>query len=80
MRGPSRLLPSISGAYGGHTIDFRRFAAEGITLLGRVTPRATACSTSRPISAKASRMAISTYADFLDMADAMSSSRGLDLA
>src|SRR5205823_6651190 len=35
-RGPSRLLPVISGAYGGHTVDFRRFAAEGVTLLGRV--------------------------------------------
>jgi putative flavoprotein involved in K+ transport len=36
QRGPSRLLPVISGAYGGHTIDFRRFAAQGVTLLGRV--------------------------------------------
>src|SRR6266478_5920726 len=35
-RGPSRLLPLITGAYGGHTIDFRRFAADGVTLLGRV--------------------------------------------
>jgi putative flavoprotein involved in K+ transport len=35
-RGPLRLLPVISGAYGGHTIDFRRFAADGVTLLGRV--------------------------------------------
>jgi putative flavoprotein involved in K+ transport len=36
QRGPSRLLPVISGAYGGHTIDFRQFAADGVTLLGRV--------------------------------------------
>src|SRR6266702_6822853 len=36
QRGPSRLLPLITGAYGGHTIDFRRFAADGVTLLGRV--------------------------------------------
>ena len=36
QRGPSRLLPVITGAYGGHTIDFRRFAADGVTLLGRV--------------------------------------------
>ena len=26
---------AVSGAYGGHTIDFRRLAARGITLLGR---------------------------------------------
>ena len=31
-----RSVRSISGAYGGHTIDFRRFAADGITLLGRM--------------------------------------------
>jgi putative flavoprotein involved in K+ transport len=36
QRGPLRLLPVISGAYGGHTVDFRRFAADGITLLGRI--------------------------------------------
>jgi putative flavoprotein involved in K+ transport len=36
QRGPLRLMPVISGAYGGHTIDFRRFAAAGVTLLGRV--------------------------------------------
>ena len=26
---------AVSGAYGGHTIDFRRLAARGVTLLGR---------------------------------------------
>src|SRR4051812_7237706 len=36
QRGPIRVNPSITGAYGGYTIDFRRFAATGITLLGRV--------------------------------------------
>src|ERR1700759_1578030 len=36
-RGPARVYPTISGAYGGHPIDFRRFAAGGITLLGRVS-------------------------------------------
>ena len=33
-RGSSKALPLITGAYGGHTIDFRKFAADGITLLG----------------------------------------------
>jgi putative flavoprotein involved in K+ transport len=37
QRGPVRVNPSITGAYGGRTIDFRAFAAAGITLLGRVT-------------------------------------------
>jgi putative flavoprotein involved in K+ transport len=35
-RGPDATLPLITGAYGGHTIDFRAFVSEGITLLGRL--------------------------------------------
>lgn len=35
-RGPARLGPVISGAYGGRTIDFRNFAAGGMTLVGRI--------------------------------------------
>ena len=35
-RGPARLGPVISGAYGGRTIDFRNFAADGMILLGRI--------------------------------------------
>jgi putative flavoprotein involved in K+ transport len=35
-RGPDATLPLITGAYGGHTIDLRAFAAHGITLLGRL--------------------------------------------
>lgn len=35
-RGPEKALPLITGAYGGHTIDFREFAAQGVTLLGRL--------------------------------------------
>ena len=36
QRGPDKTLPLITGAYGGHTIDFRAFAHQGIMLLGRV--------------------------------------------
>jgi putative flavoprotein involved in K+ transport len=35
-RGTDAILPLITGAYGGHTIDFRAFAQQGITLLGRL--------------------------------------------
>jgi len=35
-RGPDATLPLITGANGGHTVDFREFAAQGITLLGRL--------------------------------------------
>lgn len=34
-RGEHKSLPLISGAFGGNTIDFRQFAAMGVTLLGR---------------------------------------------
>ena len=36
QRGPMILGPVISGAYGGRTIDLRRFAADGMILLGRL--------------------------------------------
>ena len=35
-RGPASTLPLITGAYGGHTIDFREFAAQGMMLVGRL--------------------------------------------
>ena len=35
-RGADATLPLITGAYGGHTIDFRHFSEQGITLLGRL--------------------------------------------
>jgi putative flavoprotein involved in K+ transport len=37
QRGPDRTLPLITGAYGGHTIDLRQYAVDGVTLLGRLT-------------------------------------------
>jgi len=36
QRGPDATLPLITGAYGGHTIDFREFATQGMTLLGHL--------------------------------------------
>jgi putative flavoprotein involved in K+ transport len=36
QRGRDAALPLITGAYGGHTIDFREFAWQGMTLLGRL--------------------------------------------
>lgn len=37
QRGPPLPQPLITGAYGGHTIDFREFATRGVVLLGRVS-------------------------------------------
>jgi putative flavoprotein involved in K+ transport len=70
QRGPSRLLPLITGAYGGHTIDFRRFAADGVTLLGRVEAAHHGIIDLAPDLAESVANGDATYASFLDGVDA----------
>jgi putative flavoprotein involved in K+ transport len=70
QRGPARLLPVISGAYGGHTIDFRRFAADGVTLLGRVKAARNGTIDIAPDLAESLANGDTVYATFLDMVDA----------
>ncbi len=79
QRGPSRLLPVISGAYGGHTIDFRRFAAEGVTLLGRIEAAHDGVIDFAPDLAESLANGDATYTTFLDTVDAYVKRRGLDL-
>jgi putative flavoprotein involved in K+ transport len=79
QRGPSRLLPVISGAYGGHTIDFRRFAAEGVTLLGRVTAARGDVLDIAPDLAGNIADGDLYCATFLDMVDAHVGAHALDL-
>ena len=69
-RGPSRLLPVISGAYGGHTIDFRRFATEGVTLLGRLAAARDGVIAFAPDLSESLASGDAVYAAFLDMVDA----------
>jgi putative flavoprotein involved in K+ transport len=68
-RGPSRLLPVISGAHGGQTIDFRRFAAKGVTLLGRVAAARAGFIAFAPDLADSLASGDATYAAFLELAD-----------
>jgi putative flavoprotein involved in K+ transport len=70
QRGPSRLLPLITGAYGGHTIDFRRFAADGVTLLGRVKAAHDGIIDLAPDLAESLANGDAMYASFLDRVDA----------
>jgi putative flavoprotein involved in K+ transport len=70
QRGPSRLLPLITGAYGGHTIDFRRFAADGVTLLGRVKAAHGGIIDLAPDLAESLANGDAMYASFLDRVDA----------
>jgi putative flavoprotein involved in K+ transport len=78
-RGPSRLLPLITGAYGGHTIDFRRFAADGVTLLGRVKAARDGVIEIAPDLGKSLAEGETTYSIFLDMVDAHVQQHGLKL-
>jgi putative flavoprotein involved in K+ transport len=78
-RGPERALPLITGAYGGHTIDFRDFAARGITLLGHVTSSTTREMTFAPDLAATLAAGDATYLGFLDLVDAHVARHSLDL-
>ena len=77
-RGPSRLLPVITGAYGGHTIDFRRFAADGVTLLGRVAAADDDTIDIAPDLAASLASGDAIYTGFLDIVDAHVKQHGLD--
>jgi putative flavoprotein involved in K+ transport len=79
QRGPIRVNPSITGAYGGYTIDFRRFAADGITLLGRVQTARNGVLDIAPGLAGSLANGDVYYATFLDMLDAHVERHGLKL-
>jgi putative flavoprotein involved in K+ transport len=78
-RGPPRPYPTISGAYGGHTIDLRRFAIDGITLLGRL--QSAHQGTARFAADLAEHLAYgdAAYAEFLGFADEHVRQHGLDM-
>jgi putative flavoprotein involved in K+ transport len=78
-RGPERSLPLISGAFGGNTIDFRQFAAEGVTLLGRMQGASNGTIEFAPDLARRLAYGDASYAIFLDMVDAHVEARGLDM-
>ena len=79
QRDPRRLLPVISGAYGGHTIDFRRFAADGITLLGRIQAARDGILDFADDLTDSLANGDTIYATFLDMADAHIERHALDM-
>jgi putative flavoprotein involved in K+ transport len=76
-RGPDRSLPLITGALGGDTIDFRRFAAEGVTLLGRMQAASQGVLEFAPDLARRLAYGDASYAVFLDMVDAHVEQHGL---
>ena len=78
-RPPDRSPYVVTGAYGGYTIDFRRFAARGLILLGRAEGVRDGVMSFAPDLATNLARGDAAYTAFLDAADAYANSAGLDL-
>jgi putative flavoprotein involved in K+ transport len=78
-RGPDRTLPLITGAYGGHTIDLRDFAAQGITLLGRLVAAENGVVEIAPDLAQNLAAGDRAYTGFLDLVDGYVAQHRLDV-
>ncbi|WP_439617229.1 flavin-containing monooxygenase [Shinella sp.] len=70
---------AVSGAYGGNTVDFRRLAARGMTLLGRAETFEDGKLHFAPDLAKNIALGDANYLSLLDQADAYAKQNGLDL-
>jgi putative flavoprotein involved in K+ transport len=70
---------SVSGANGGHTVDFRRLAAGGITLVGRAQSFKDGVIHFAPDIAHNIAQGDSNYLSLLDSADAYVTRQGLNL-
>lgn len=77
--GMEHVTIAVSGAYGGHTVDFRRLAARGITLLGRVEGYRDGALAIAPDLARNIAEGDRNYLSVLDEADAYAARNGLDL-
>ena len=78
-RGPPMPLPLITGAVGGHTIDFRDFMARGITLLGRAEAAHDGVMTFAGDLAASLAEGDAAYAGFLDLVDDFARRERLDV-
>lgn len=77
--GKEHVTIAVSGAYGGHTIDFRRFAEEGITLLGMAGAYENGIMQFADDLAGNINAGDENYLSLLDEADAYVAREGLDL-
>ncbi len=77
--GTEHVTIAVSGAYGGQTIDFRRLAAEGMTLVGRTQSFAGDVVKFDPGLADGIAKGDANYLSVLDQADAYIARNGLDL-
>jgi putative flavoprotein involved in K+ transport len=77
--GTEHVTIAVSGAYGGQTIDFRRLAGEGMTLVGRTQSFAGDVVRFDPGLADSIAQGDANYLSVLDQADAYIKRNGLDL-
>lgn len=70
---------AVSGAHGGQTVDFRRLAARGVTLVGRADGFGDGAIRFAPGLAEALAAGDANYLSVLDEADAWVARNGLDL-
>ncbi len=79
MPGAEHTTIAVSGAQGGHTIDFRRLAHRGMTLVGRAVGFEDGVMTFAPDLAANIAAGDANYLSLLDEADAFVARNGLDL-
>ncbi len=77
--GTEHVTIAVSGARGGETIDFRRLAAQGMTLVGRTQSYKDGAMTFAPDLGKNIARGDANYMSVLDEADAYVARNGLDL-
>jgi putative flavoprotein involved in K+ transport len=70
---------AVSGAHGGHTVDFRRLAAQGITLVGRTEAYKDGVMAFAPDLARNIAGGDANYLSLLDEADEYVKRNGVDL-
>jgi putative flavoprotein involved in K+ transport len=78
-RGPDKALPLITGAYGGHTIDFRELAQQGVVLIGHVKAAQDGNLDIAPDLAESLAHSDAAYTGFLDLVDAYVARNALDM-
>ena len=77
--GTEHVTIAVSGAHGGHTVDFRDLAARGITLLGSARSYQHGVMDFSPDLARNLARGDANYLSVLDDADAYVARNGLDL-
>jgi len=77
--GKEHVTISVSGARGGHTVNFRKLAAQGMTLVGRTETYKDGVLTFAPDLVGNLAGGDANYLSVLDAADAFIARNGLDL-